>query len=661
LIIMISNEPAKCTLRLPKRSAGGAESCKESRAATTSQQHGHRKMKWKKNKFTLLFYALCMFFALLLLKTLDLVKPLLDTTTNPLSSSLPLVDTTNNSLSPSLPLVDTTKKSLSSSSSSKQHADFTIIVLTMNRLSSLKRLVESLKQSDYKNDTVDLMFKFDQPCDAASVDWAKDVQWSFGSVQVQIANTNMGLRQAWLEAWQPQTLDDRAIILEDDITVSPLWYQWIQAMYDHYGHRHDLAGFSLQRQQLVPLKERSGVKVHHNDNEPFLYNLVGSIGYAPNAQVWRDFIEWTKCSLCKGQEQDVSIPELIVTDWYKKTNQRMMWTQHFTYFTKHYNLFTLYQFPSNSKCMGAHWRAKGAHFGSSLGQDFQTAQQEDFEFNFPQVLTRYDWGFRPVPVEPKLRTVVITSAVGYTSLSNFEKFVGTLRKFYQGDVTMMVADTVPEQILTFLTKHRIDTHKTEEGRSWAEFNKFRFSFYSTHCSMETYDYCLALDFRDVIFQGNPFPTSLQTETADVLLYAHSKDWSLSNDVGQYHLNLLKKCHGEQYRTKLLNKPVINAGGILGTPFFFLQMLDLMLNEDLKGCDDQILLNIGIYGGLIQKVKQHKVFNQGIGIINNVAYGDRFTKDSHGRYGGRDCFLSPIVHQFDRKNLKPPLNEKCKGW
>lgn len=659
---MISNEPAKCTLRLPKSSAGGSKSCKENRATTTSQQHGHRKIKWQKKKSTLRFYLLCLFSVLLLLKNnvVDLMKPLLDTTNNSLSPSLPLLDTTKNSLSPSLPVLDTTKNSLSSLSSSKQHADFTIIVLTMNRLPSLKRLVESLKQSDYRNDTVDLIFKFDQPSGVASVDFAKDVQWPFGSVQVQISNTNMGLRQAWLEAWQPQTLDDRAIILEDDITVSPLWYQWIQTMYDHYGHRHDLAGFSLQRQQLVPLKERIEVKIHHNDNEPFLYNLVGSIGFVPNAQVWRDFIEWTKCSLCKGQEQDVSIPGLITSDWYKTTDQRMMWTQHFTYFTKHYNLFTLYQHPSNSTCMGAHWREKGAHFGSTLGPDFQIAQQEDFEFKFPQVPTRYDWGFRPVPVKPKPRTVVMSSAVGYTSLSNFENFVGNLRKFYQGDVKMMVSNTVPEQVLTFLNKHDIDTHKTEEGRSLEEFNKFRFSFYSTNCLMETYDYCLALDFRDVIFQGNPFPTSLQTETADVLLYAHSKNWSLSNDVGQYHVNLLNACHGEQYRTKLLNKPVINAGGILGTPFFFLQMLDLMLNEDLKGCNGQVLLNIGIYGGLIQKVKRHKVSIQGIGIINNVANGDRFTKDSYGRYGGIDCFLSPIVHQFDSKNLKPPLNEKCSG-
>jgi len=86
--------------------------------------------------------------------------------------------------------------------------------------------------------------------------------------------------------------------------------------------------------------------------------------------------------------------------------------------------------------------------------------------------------------------------------------------------------------------------------------------------------------------------------------------------------------------------------------------DLMLQEELQSCNDQIIVNVGIYSGLLPNIK-HKVFEQGFGVINNVAFGGQFTHDSYGRFGGHDCFLSHIVQQSDRKILKAPMNQKCK--
>jgi hypothetical protein len=547
---------------------------------------------------------------------------------------------------------------------------FTIVVLTMKRLSSLQRLIKSLQEADYGTDTVNLVIQVGQPFSAddnqtkkqkknkkkhsvnqqwtETVNWVlNSVEWPFGSVKFHVAEEqHEGLKHhAWLEAWQPQSMEDRAIILQNDnaIQVSPLWYKWVQAMHEHYGNRPDVAGFSLQR------------LVADNNHEPFLYSLVGSIGFSPIARVWRDFTEWAKCSLC--MDLDLGTSE-------RETDQQMMWTRHMNYFMKYYNLFCLYQLPFENKALAV----AGT---TTLGADFQLAQSSgDLDFTFPTKVARFDSGFSALaPAAAKIRTVVIAAAVGgyhiqlsksepvggyHYELSTFERFVGTLRKFYNGDVKILISDKTSDDIRIFLRKHHIDFYETSEGKNWQEFNKFRFSFYRSACTSGNYDWCLALDSRDVIFQANPFHPSLEAEKSDLLLFGHHQ----IHTPGHWHFKLLEQCGRQHFVEKLMKKREINAGGILGKPSAFITIGDLMLDEILHGCNDQVVLNVGVYAGLMNNTISHKIFNQGYGTINNVAFGGRFAKDTLGRFGGQDCFVSPVVHQYDRDSLKPPLNAKC---
>ena len=38
----------------------------------------------------------------------------------------------------------------------------------------------------------------------------------------------------WLEAWSPPHDDDAALIVQDDVTVSPLYYQWVKRSLESY-------------------------------------------------------------------------------------------------------------------------------------------------------------------------------------------------------------------------------------------------------------------------------------------------------------------------------------------------------------------------------------------------------------------------------------------
>ena len=271
-----------------------------------------------------------------------------------------------------------------------------LIVLTMNRKNSLHRLLNSLEAANYGTDTVALSIMVDHaPGNGPVIKLAEEFSFTHGPKVVQIAPSNLGLAKSWFESWYPPRDSSRAIILEDDVEVSPKWYQWVKSAWNAYEHRQDIAGISLQRQTLVP-QEPSKTAEIVNRHEPFLYSLVGSIGFSPHPVQWRKFMDWLRS--IDLETFDVSTPGLVTSRWWKVTNKRHMWTQHFIYFCKKFDLYTLYINLPEKETLGAHWREKGEHYGSRGGRDFVLAQKVEMEF--PKKLAKYGWDAKPVRTYP---------------------------------------------------------------------------------------------------------------------------------------------------------------------------------------------------------------------------------------------------------------------
>jgi FkbM family methyltransferase len=262
---------------------------------------------------------------------------------------------------------------------------FTITVLTMNRVESLRRLLTSLENAEYGHDRVHLVIRVDHATNnAAVVALAKSFDFSHGEKTVHVATSNNGLRQSWFDAWHPATDESRGIILEDDVEVSPKWYAWLKAAWNTYGDRDDLAGISLQRQTLVPKKPSKQMEIV-NEHVPFLYALVGSIGFSPHPKQWTAFLHW----VATADLDHVSTPGLVTSDWYAQLDKRHMWTQAFIYFCKSHDLYTLYTNLPHKKTLGAHHREKGEHYGKTEGPDFALAQ--GVALDFPTELVKYGW------------------------------------------------------------------------------------------------------------------------------------------------------------------------------------------------------------------------------------------------------------------------------
>ena len=322
---------------------------------------------------------------------------------------------------------------------------FRLIVLTKNRPASLQRLLRSVATSDYGNDVVSVEIRVDG-ADSETRRVAETFQWPHKTVAETRA---AGLRGAWLGAWTDGSA--HAIILEDDVELSPAWYGWLTRAWKVYGDRDDLAGISLQRQTLVPQKPSKTVEIV-NGHQPFLYKLVGSIGFSPHPERWREFLEWVATK--ELDTFDAHVEGLITSDWYKTMDKKTMWTQLFLRFCEERALYTLYVNLPERTTLAAHWREKGEHFRGGEGKDFELATTVKAEF--PSELVKYGWdGWRLVapstspeiavaPSHPTPTVVpIVFTALDYQLFSHVPQY--TIPFLCERNDKVVVLTNVPQQ------------------------------------------------------------------------------------------------------------------------------------------------------------------------------------------------------------------------
>lgn len=138
-----------------------------------------------------------------------------------------------------------------------------------------------------------------------------------------------------------QTLDldpnshEIAVILEDDLTVSPYFYTYLKLVHNKYGAREDVAGFSLQGKSV---RHTDGVCCLNipNNHLVFLYPTIGTSGFSPNPRQWVQFHKWLHYNLI-GNLKVPLIKDHISTTWYtelsKGGQEDSMWEMEYLFYT----------------------------------------------------------------------------------------------------------------------------------------------------------------------------------------------------------------------------------------------------------------------------------------------------------------------------------------
>ncbi|KAJ6845790.1 uncharacterized protein M6B38_285675 [Iris pallida] len=295
---------------------------------------------------------------------------------------------------------------------------FTIKLLTFDRIDSLRRCLLSLSAADYGTDPVHLHIFLDHfPNVSSSSPSAADAalegsrrilrlvdgfRWTHGQKLVHYRTYNAGLQAQWLEAWWPGSDDDFAFVVEDDLELSPLYYQFLKRLilkyyYDPDNYSPDIYGASLQRPRFVAGKH--GNKLHVDDETRlFLYQMVGTWGQLLFPKPWKEFRLWYDEHKAKGIKP--ILQGMVTTGWYKKIGERI-WTPWFIKFIHSRGYYNIYTNFLHERALSTSHRDAGVNYGKTAGPDSKLLDKQSLDFNLWEMqpladLKWYDFCFSEV-------------------------------------------------------------------------------------------------------------------------------------------------------------------------------------------------------------------------------------------------------------------------
>ncbi len=278
-----------------------------------------------------------------------------------------------------------------------------LIVITMDRKSSLQRLLKSAARARYRNACVHMDIWIDRRSENEDlhrgvVRSARSFVCPHGMKRVYIRLLPGGLYQQWLWTWDlSKHTDEFAVILEDDLELAPVWFEWLVEARRRYGDDEGVAGFTLQRHLLRSVRNStSSVLTIPSNTSVYKYQWLGSWGFAPKRHVWEEFRKWFKDMVQAGKKPYV--PGLITTKWYMEQERPWlgytpnMWTQWFVKFSEDRGYFSVVPHLPGGTTICANHKERGLHFKLHRPKkDAPLYEGNSDGFSWPTSLLKFGW------------------------------------------------------------------------------------------------------------------------------------------------------------------------------------------------------------------------------------------------------------------------------
>lgn len=288
--------------------------------------------------------------------------------------------------------------------------DFRIIVLTFNRPDSLAKCLSHIASLDTVGDEVVVDIWIDRSKDGKVDERTLRVSerfqktWTNGRVCVHVQERHAYIIGQWVDTWRPgENCHEMALILEDDVDISPLAYRWLKMVDSRFRNVSGVAGYALQMENVNYVKRRiRPVSNTRSTDNVFVYRLMATWGFSPKPNEWRRFQDWFH-----GARQNDTfkpfMPGLAINGWFTKFVRQgkadSMWEMWPVYYYNMTNLYTVY---SNLRkytgrkdtLLATNRREAGLHFGKGdrveRSRLLLSKWRSDFE-NFPASLPRYEF------------------------------------------------------------------------------------------------------------------------------------------------------------------------------------------------------------------------------------------------------------------------------
>lgn len=250
-----------------------------------------------------------------------------------------------------------------------------IVVVGYNRIDSIKRILKSLDNAVYPCD-VPLVISIDASGCQPLYDYVESFKWDHGEKYVLIKEKRLGLRDHIISCGDLTKYFRGVIILEDDIFVSPYFYNYTLACVDKYDSDDRVSGISLYRPAM---DGNLPIDYVQDGKDTFAYQNVESWGECWTERMWKQFREWY------NDTPDHDFSKVDMPEYMK--NWKKAWSKYYMAFQIETGRYFIYPSVSHTTCFSE----AGEHgFASTIGQTVLLSGEKEYVLKTFEKLTKYD-------------------------------------------------------------------------------------------------------------------------------------------------------------------------------------------------------------------------------------------------------------------------------
>ncbi len=234
-----------------------------------------------------------------------------------------------------------------------------IVVVTYNRPVSLNRLLSFLSRAVFGTADINLVISIDYQSSQMHdevVKIAKDFDWKYGFKKIIEHKKNLGLKEHVLRCGDLSEEYGAVIMLEDDIVISPYFYNYAVQAINVYNEDINIAGISLYGSEWSQVASRSFCPAQ-NGSDIYFFQHAQSWGQIWCYKMWREFKEWYFTH--KDLKIDRNIPD-NVRNWSNKS-----WLKYHIWYCVEKNKYFVYPYVSlstNFSDLGEHLKGNLTYF-----------------------------------------------------------------------------------------------------------------------------------------------------------------------------------------------------------------------------------------------------------------------------------------------------------
>jgi|GEM_PF-834036 len=223
-----------------------------------------------------------------------------------------------------------------------------IVVVAYNRVNSLIRLLDSLNRSFYQEE-VTLHISIDAGDNKDVLEAANLFVWKHGRKVVIYQEQNLGLRNHVIACGNLTEKYGSIILLEDDLFVSPYFYEYTKQAIEYYKDDDSIAGIALYSPRFNETAKEEFYSLKQNSDVYFM-QLPCSWGQAWTHSQWNSFKSWYNKN--EKINDNSEIPQNIIS-WPETS-----WKKYFAQYMLDQDKYFVYPYESFSTNFGE----PGTHF-----------------------------------------------------------------------------------------------------------------------------------------------------------------------------------------------------------------------------------------------------------------------------------------------------------